>query len=107
MAFRYCPFCSAHWLSTPPMGARFTCTSKTLRKMLIRCRGPSGVPIVTVSVTSPSPGETIRPSPPGIARSGSRKNHKKKAASSSGATPHAQPPVAQASSCSHHQQAHP
>jgi hypothetical protein len=30
----------AHRLRTPPMGERFTCTSKTLRKMLIRCRGP-------------------------------------------------------------------
>ena len=65
--------------------------------MLIRCRGPSGVLIVTVSVTSPSPGDTISPSPAGIVRCGSRKNHRKNAASSTGAIAHAQLPVNQAS----------
>ena len=53
---------------TPAMGERFTCTSKTLRKMLTRWRGPCGVEMVTVSVTSPSPGDTIRPGPAGTAR---------------------------------------
>ncbi len=43
------------------MGERFTCTSKTLRKILMRCRGPSGVTMAAVSVTKPSPGETIKP----------------------------------------------
>ena len=53
-------------LRMPPMGARFTCTSKTLRKMLMRWRGPAGVAMEAVSVTRPSPGETIKPSPAGI-----------------------------------------
>ena len=39
---------------------------KHTEKMLTRCRGPSGVAIVTVSVTRPSPGETIKPSPAGM-----------------------------------------
>src|ERR1035437_9044207 len=81
-----------------PIGERFTCTSKTLRKMLIRCRGPSGVAMATVSVTSPSPGETINPGSAGTVRWGSRKNHRKNAAKSRGAIDHAQlPPVAQTS----------
>ena len=76
------------------IGERFTCTSKTLRNMEIRWRGPSGVEIVMVSVTRPSPGDTINPGPVGMVRWGSRKNHRKKAASSTGAIPHAQWPVA-------------
>ncbi len=62
--------------------------------MLIRCRGPWGVAMVTASVTSPSPGDTINPGPAGTVRRGSRKNHRKNAASSTGAMPHAQLPVA-------------
>jgi len=63
----------------------------------MRCRGPPGVAMATVSVTSPSPGDTTKPGSAGIARSGSRKNHKKKTARSTGAMPHAQLPVAHAS----------
>ena len=50
--------------------------------------------MVAVSVTSPSPGDTINPAPAGTARWGSRKNQRKNTASSSGATTHAQLPVA-------------
>ena len=53
--------------------------------------------MVTVSVTKPSPGETIKPLPPGIVRWGSRKNHRKNAARSTGAMLHAELPVAHAS----------
>jgi len=45
------------------MGARFTCTLKTLKKMLMRRIAPSGVVMDAVSVTRPSPGETIKPLP--------------------------------------------
>ena len=63
------------------MGERFTCTLNTLRKMLRRvCFWPPTV-MVETSVTLPSPGETIAPGSCGMARSGSRKNHRKKQAS--------------------------
>jgi len=64
-------------------------------RLLIRCRGPDGVSIRAVSVTWPSAGDRIKPSPAGIARSGSRKNHRKKAARIRGRIPHTQLPVAQ------------
>ena len=64
-----------------------------------------GSAIATVSVTSPSPGETIKPSPAGMARRGSRKNHRKNAASSTGAMPHAQLPVSPSQHHRHRQQA--
>ncbi len=53
--------------------------------------------MMAVSVTKPSPGETISPGPEGIVRSGSRKNQRKNAARITGAMLHAQLPVAHAS----------
>ena len=54
--------------------------------MLMRVRGSPSISITEMSVTLPSAGETIAPSKAGIWRSGSRKNHRKNAASSSGTT---------------------
>src|SRR3982074_187889 len=52
--------------------------------MLSRILSPSVVWIGAISVILPSAGETTRPEPSGIARSGSRKNQRKNAASRTG-----------------------
>ncbi len=81
--------------TTPAIGDRFTCTSKTLRNTLSLSFSPAGVETEITLVTTPSAGETTKPGPLGTTRSGSRKNHRKKAASSSGEIAHHQPPVNQ------------
>ena len=63
------------------MGERFTWTSNTFKKMLMRVQGAPFSCVDSTDVTFPSAGETIRPSPAGMVRSGSRKNQRKKAPS--------------------------
>ncbi len=70
----------------PAAGERFTWTLNTFRKMLMRVLGSPSTSTTEMSVTLPSAGETIAPSIAGIWRSGSRKNHRKNPASSSGTT---------------------
>src|SRR6266851_586938 len=84
IAFMNSPLRNSHTVTTPPTGTRFTCTSKTFRKMLSLNRLPLIVSIHSASVTRPSPGETICPGPCGTVRFGSRKNHRKNAASTIG-----------------------
>ncbi len=81
IAFMNSPLRNSHTFTTPPTGARFTCTSKTFRKILSRNRLPLIVSIHSASVTTPSPGETTCPGSWGIVLFGSRKNHRKNAAS--------------------------
>ena len=67
----------------PVIGVRLMCTSNTLMKIETRTTGsalsiPSpcssrGGGTLVIIVTSPSAGETIRPSPTGVVRTGSRK----------------------------------
>ena len=67
----------------PATGARFTCTSKIFRKMLMRFK--SGLSAFTAT-TLPSAGETAT-GPAGMTRCGSRKKYRQNSASTHSGAP--------------------
>ena len=73
----------------------------------MRWRAPSGVAMEAVSVTCPSPGETIKPSPAGMAREDRGKTRGKTRPAGPGRCPSHRLPVNHLSGSGHYQKDEP